>query len=346
MAHDTNNALAAILANLELAERYAPKGKAREAIARAVDAARLHAALLPLHAPEARRHAYAPEPVDVGLVVDDIASLLTRVHGGALRLETELPAQAPPARIEANLIQTVVAGLVCSLNPEPGEETILRVSAAVTGNSPRESSRTAADGGLLNISIRTKDDGGALVHAWGEVCGSGGHSLLASVVRLVSDRGGSARLSERDAGGAQIVLRLPLDGRRAAPHAMDAPCEGVHLGDGELILLVGEDAAALEQLHRRIEGLGYGVASAAGEAEALAVMDTPEAIVLLGDGAREQDVMRKLSAKHPHARTILLPGDTGGDVAGGACSRAALALALGAGAAPDQASLRTSPAKT
>lgn len=346
MAHDTNNALAAILANLELAERYAPKGKAQEAILRAVDAARLHAALLPLHAPEARRHAYAPEPVDVGLVVDDIARRLTRVHGGALRLETELPAQSLPARIEADLIQTVVAGVVCSLQPEPGEETILRVSAAVTGNSPLEPSRTAADGSVLNISIRTRDGDRTLLHAWGEPCGSGGCALLASVVRLVSDQGGSASLSERGTGGAQIVLRLPLDGRRATPHATDVPCEGVPLGDGELILLVGEDAAALEQLHRRIEGLGYGVASAAGEAEALAMTDTPEAIVLLGDGTREQDVMRKLSAKHPHARTILLPCDTGGDVAGGACTRAALALALGAGAAPDQTSLLTSPTKT
>lgn len=354
LAHDTNNALAAILANLELAERYAPQGKAQDAIGRAADAARLHAALLPLHAPDTVRHANGPEPLDVGGAVAGISRLLTRAHGGSLRLETDFAADLPPARVEAHLVDSLVAGLVCGLRPKLGEETTMRISAAVTcAPSPEPQLPSAADGSHLKISICAKDDGAALAHAWAELDGSARGGLLASVVRLVSRHGGSASLAEHEADGTQIVLRLPLH-RKPATEVTDAATGSVPLGDGELVLLAGEDGAALEQLHRRIEGLGYSVVSAAGETEALALTDTPETIVVLGSSARERDLMRQLSAKHPNARTVFVAGDaseanaagSGGLVVDRACTRAGLATALGAGLAPDQASRRTSPTKT
>ena len=147
VAHDFNNILTAIIANLEL---LAPmlddpdhRELAREAQGAAQDGAKLAAQLLAF----ARRQPLNPKPTDVGRHVAGFSEMLRRTLGEAVALELSVPTEALLAVVDGAQLQNAVLNLAINARdamPRGGQLADRDLArSASTPTTPRCTPRSA-----------------------------------------------------------------------------------------------------------------------------------------------------------------------------------------------------------
>lgn len=341
IAHDFNNLLTVILSNLELA--MMPRVGSREVtehLRRAVEAAemggRFNRRLLALAGGQEGRavtfrpdaHVAANWPIikrllsrsvdlrllpgapDVAVSMDPAeldGALLNLVvnardampSGGAIRVSTR------PVTLDADAAAAFAGGL-------PGDYICLTVSDNGAGMDA-ETLRQAQE---PFFSTKAPEKGSGLG--------------LASVAITAARAGGFMQISSKLGGGTSVSLFLPV--ARDAEGPQDAPGADLTFGNGELVLVVEDEASVREATLQRLEALGYAVIEAPDAASALAQLDAGEPVdlvlsdVTMPGGMSGFDLVAELRRSHPGVGFVLTSGRAAG--ASGAVSEAAREVEL------------------
>ncbi|RBP02318.1 PAS domain S-box-containing protein [Roseiarcus fermentans] len=295
VAHDVNNLLTVILANLELLAPQLADADLREladeAHGAAEDGARLTAQLLAF----GRRQPLDPRETDLGALVCGSADLLRRTIGPAIALDIVTPAASPltlvdPAQLQNALLS--VADNARDAMPEGGR-LILEVSSACLDADYAQMYPEVRPGryGLITVS----DTGVGMApevrrrafepYFTTKPVGDGVGLGLSMVYGFVKQSGGHIQLYSEPGRGTCVRIYLPIADDGGAEATMATEAEGPELRKGtETILLVEDDARLRRVLGRRLRGLGYSVYEAENGAAALAQLEAlPDTALVFTD---------------------------------------------------------------
>ena len=326
VAHDFNNVLTAIrgYSDLLLGEFDAsdPRVHDIEEIRRAADrGALLTRQLLAF----GQRQPVQAEPVDLNEVVRGLESLLQRLVGADVQLETVLAPAIGRIRADSGQIEQVVMNLVLNARdamPNGGTLTIetseRQMSAPARGRGARAGwyvVLAVTDSGTgMDEETRTR----VFEPFFSTKQSAQGSGLgLAIVHGIVKGSGGMIRLSSEPGAGTSVRLFFPrLDDSAAAALAADAgEARGM-----ETVLLVEDEEPVRAVLRKMLSANGYMVLEARHGRDALLVAERHRGPIhlLLTDvvmpemGGRE--LAERLTAQRPDLRVLFISGYTSDEV--------------------------------
>jgi PAS domain S-box-containing protein len=330
LAHDFNNVLTGILGHANLARRSLERGAAEESLesigqieALSLKVAELCNQLLAYSG----RGRFVVQPLDVALVVRELAGMLRVAISKKATLELELAPGLPTVSGDQTQIQQILMNLITnaseSLGDEPGTITVrltLRecdveeLAEVVPGSTQLEPG--------TYVSLVVEDTGAGmspetrarLFDPFFTTKFTGRGLGLAAVLGIIRGHHGAILLRSEEGQGSRFELLLPpCDGAPAAapPPARAAVEEGGH----GLVLLVDDEPVVRKVGTKMLELLGYEVRQAHDGAQALERLRGPE-----GDGFRfvvldltmptlsGVETLRELRQLHPQLPVILSSG--------------------------------------
>ena len=291
MAHDFNNILQVIQANLDLmkgAVNSNPAMLARlHAAAAAADrGARLTQQLLAF----ARRQPLVPQPTNVARLVTDLADLLRNSLGERIAMQLRVTDNPWNARIDPGQLENAILNLAINARdamPNGGKLTL------ETKNVTLDSIYAEANGDVRAgnyVMIAVSDTGAGIPEAIRDrvfdpffstkEVGKGTGLGLSMVYGFVKQSGGHIKVYSEVGFGTTFKLYLP---QADAPPEQSAaePLIPEMEGGGETILVVEDDPLVRAYVNTQLQSLGYKTLSAANGVEALAIVDSGAAFDLL-----------------------------------------------------------------
>ena len=285
IAHDFNNLLASVLSGLALLERRVElPDSVRPILNMTRHAAQQGADLIDRMLAFSRRQQLRPTAVHLPTLAEALEGLLGPVLGGRVRLQWRLAegvwsAQADRSQLELALMNLVInardampQGGTISLSAEnaavvssegdleAGEYVVLAVEDSGTGISPEVLAR------VLEPFFTTKE------------VGKGTGLGLSMAYGFAKQSGGTLRINSEPGRGTRVELWLP---RSLSTPATESPPEWVEpaarvgrtRGAQAELLLVDDSATLRELTATMLREHGFAVATAAGGAEALSMIE-------------------------------------------------------------------------
>ena len=289
MAHDFNNILQVIRANLDLlkgeaGDNAAMLSRVQSATAAADRGARLTQQLLAF----ARRQPLTPQPTNIARLVGDLADLMRHSLGERIGIELRLADDPWNARIDAGQLENAILNLAinardampeggtvrvevsnatldrryAALHPDvtPGPYVLVDVSDTGTGMPPEIAAQA------FDPFFTTKGDG------------KGTGLGLSMVYGFVRQSNGHIRIDSAIGQGTSIKLYLP----RTDDPVVEEPADPVNAVSGSERILVVEDS---EDVRRAVvdmlKGWGYRVEAAEDPDVAAAILERDSAFDLL-----------------------------------------------------------------
>jgi two-component system cell cycle sensor histidine kinase/response regulator CckA len=320
LAHDINNVLTAVQAHAEmlgiaLGDREDASGSLvgiRDAVGRA-------SALTRRLLAAGKARSGGPQTADLSVVSRDARSLLRRIIGEDVSVETEITSEALPVGMDESRLEQILLNLAVNARDALPQGGHVRIAVS-------------QEEGCAVLSVR--DDG---VGMTGDVLaqateaffttkpvGLGSGLGLTTVRDLVREAGGALELQSEPGRGTTVTVRLPIVAALpAVPKA--PPRHSWRRGRGELVLLVEDQGEVREMVAQMLEVIGYRVRSCSGGEAAvqLAEADPGSFDLLLSDvvmpGMSGRQVARAVRALRPDVPVLLVsgfneeePGDLGG----------------------------------
>jgi PAS domain S-box-containing protein len=295
VAHDFNNILTAIIANLEL---LAPTLKdsdqrelAEEAQGAAQDGAKLAGQLLAF----ARRQPLNPEPTNIGPLIANFSGLLRRTLGETIELRISTPQSTHPAVVDSAQLQNALLNLAINARDAMprGGQLAIEVSQVRLDADYAQMYPEVRTGRYVLITIT--DTGSGMSEEvrrrafepffTTKPTGAGTGLGLSMVYGFVKQSGGQIQLYSEPGRGTSVRVYLPLAETPEASMARAASAEAQNLPQGsETILLVEDDPRLRRVLSRRLRSLGYQVIEADNGAAAMAhLTEHPEVALVFTD---------------------------------------------------------------
>ncbi len=296
VAHDFNNHLTAIIANLEILYPRLGDTEQREYVKEALEAAQEGAKLAAQLLAFGRRQTLNPKPTDVGPLVSTFADLLRRTLGEANELRIVVVGSAHLAVVNSSQLQNALLNLTINARdamPRGGRLTIeithVRLDADYAQTYPdirtgRYVLITVTDTGTgMSEEVRRRAFEPFFTT---KPTGAGTGLGLSMVYGFVKQSGGNIQIYSELGQGTSVRVFLPLAENveaRAAPRAVEAPEAGLLQGT-ETILLVEDDPRLRRVLSKRLRSLGYDVIEADNGAAAMAQLAArPEVAMIFTD---------------------------------------------------------------
>ncbi len=289
MAHDFNNILQVIQANLDLVKSAVPNDQAALARLSAAGAAadrgaRLTQQLLAF----ARRQPLAPQPTNVARLVRDLADLLRHSLGERITIALEIAAEPWNAKIDPGQLENAILNLAinardampdggtvtvevsnatldrryAALHPDvtPGPYVLVAVNDTGTGMPPEVAAQA------FDPFFTTKRDG------------KGTGLGLSMVYGFVRQSNGHIRIDSAIGQGTSVKLYLP----RTMDPVLDLPNDtgGVESGS-ERVLVVEDNDEVRRAVVALLSGWGYRVVSAENPDVAAAILEKDSAFDML-----------------------------------------------------------------
>ncbi len=289
MAHDFNNILQVVQANLDLmkndmADNPAGLGRLRSASAASERGGRLTQQLLAF----ARRQPLTPQPTDVARLVSDLADLLRQALGERISLEFAISEGAWNAKIDPGQLENAILNLAinardalpeggtvrievsnatldrryAALHPDvtPGRYVLMEVSDTGTGMPPDVVAQA------VDPFFTTKSDG------------KGTGLGLSMVYGFVRQSSGHIRIDSAIGQGTSVKLYLPRTLDPVPETVVQAPDA---LGGSERILVVEDNDEVRQAVVDMLHGWGYRVVAVESPDVAAAVLEKDSAFDLL-----------------------------------------------------------------
>ena len=325
VAHDFNNILAAIMMNVGLLREEPGQseevtGMLKELEAEAARAASLTRQLLAF----SRRQPLQPRPVHLPELVNNLLRMLRRLLGENIVGEVRAPEGLPAVEADPGMIEQVVLNLCVNARdamPRGGRidltlAEILVDSAAVRDNPEARAGR--------HVCIQVVDNGCGMSDETRQHLfepffttkepGKGTGLGLATVYGIVRQHGGWVEVESEPARGSTFRVFLPA--LAAALAAEGLPAAGLlPRGQGEILLVVEDEATVRSMLGTTLRRFGYGVLEAANGPAALELWRNrrDEIALVLTDmvmpgGLGGVDVVKQLRADRPGLRIIAITG--------------------------------------
>lgn len=289
MAHDFNNILQVIQANLDLIKgnpETSPEtlGRLHSASAAADRGARLTQQLLAF----ARRQPLAPRPVSIARLASDMDELLRHALGERVVLEFAIARDAWNARIDPSQLENAILNLALNARdamPDGGTVRV-EVSNATLDRRYAVLHPEVTPGAYVLIAV---DDTGTgmpadvVAHAFDpffttKVEGRGTGLGLSMVYGFVRQSNGHIRIDSAIGQGTSVKLYLP----RTLDPVAQPEGEAAHPATGsERILVVEDNEEVRRAVADMLEGWGYRVVAAENPDAAAALLDKDQAFDLL-----------------------------------------------------------------
>jgi PAS domain S-box-containing protein len=280
IAHDLNNVLTIISANLDLIGESLPKGNAdlSDDLLQSKEAAQRGRALIRKLLGFSRRSKLEMKPVDVGQLVADLLGMLRRVVPANIEVSLSV-VDCDPIDADSGAIEQMLINLVTNARdamPEGGA-----IAITVGPWHMDKLFRAARPWAKLDhcLRLRVEDSGLGMDPQTVERVfepffttkphGTGTGLGMAMVYGLVKQHGGFVDVSSKAGSGSTIDLYFPFSKGSVAAPIKEQPARPVR-GGSECILLV-EDEAPIRRVARRVlEKHGYDVVVAVNGNDALA----------------------------------------------------------------------------
>ena len=292
IAHDVNNMLMVIIANLELLTSDLTDPDQRELANEARDAAqdgvKLAARLLAF----GRRQPLDPAPTEVGSLIDSFSGQLRRTLGETIELNIITPRSSNLTVVDSEQLQNALLNLAINAReamPRGGRLTVevspIRLDADYAQMYPEVRTGryvliTLSDSGVgMSPEVRRRAFEPFFTT---KPTGAGVGLGLSMVHGFVKQSGGHIQLYSEPGQGTSVRIFLPVAHASEAETAM-APDEQLpELRKGsETILLVEDDPRLRRVLSRRLRGLGYQIFEAENGAAAMAQLAAQPEIALI-----------------------------------------------------------------
>ncbi|WP_390548449.1 ATP-binding protein [Qipengyuania sp. MTN3-11] len=268
VAHDINNILAILVANLERLEDAELSDEHRRGINAMFSATDQAVTLSNQLLSFARRQALDPKPFDIADVLGGFGNLIERVLPSHIsyrsQVATDLPwVLADRARLESVLVNLVMNACDALQDQQAGEIVMTAAPAKLTDWIARK--RGIPPGDYVELVVR--DNGPGIEEKIRErvfdpfftTKGAGqGHGLgLSTAYGFMKQTGGHIEVEDSTRTGAAIRLILPI-APPASITADDAHHDVFEKGAEDHVLIVEDDASVAEALANQVHRLGMG----------------------------------------------------------------------------------------
>ncbi|MDR3436201.1 PAS domain S-box protein [Telmatospirillum sp.] len=290
VAHDFNNILTVITGTIGILTRAVEKDEQMAKIARMISTAADRGAELTRHLLAfARRQPLQPRETDVNALIVDTARLLRPTLGEQIAIDVSLDDQASHALVDPSQLTTALLNLAINARDAmPGGGKLLFETRNVHLDEHYASEHTEVQPGPY-VMVAVSDTGtGIPAEILSKVFepfftskgpGKGTGLGLSMVYGFVKQSAGHIMIYSEEGHGTTVKLYLPLATEASDLTEEDPwPDEG---SDGEMILVVEDDALVRHLVMAQLKDLGYRALACEDAAEAMAVIDTGQDIDLL-----------------------------------------------------------------
>jgi signal transduction histidine kinase len=323
VAHDFNNVLMAILANLELiGKRAAGDPKISGLVDGAVKSTERGANLTKRMLAFARRQDLKPEIVDVPALVDSMVEVLRHSLGPEIEITTECHADLPPVRIDPNQLELALLNLALNARDAMPQGGTLVVSARCEQIGEETLPGLAAG---QYVCIAESDSGTGMDEATlaraaepfftTKGAGAGTGLGLSMVEGLVAQSGGAMHINSQSGVGTTVELWLPIT--RGGEAAAVLPSQPTCTDDESSyrVLLVDDDQMVAAATAAMLEDLGHTVMQADSASVALMLLETePDIDIVVTDhampGMHGTDLARQIGRSRPDLPVVIVTGYT------------------------------------
>lgn len=322
VAHDFNNILTVILANLELAGLREVTDDLRVLLRNATDAAEMGAGftkrLLALSGGHRDR--------EQSIVIDDHIGRVWEVFQRVLNDEIAFRFHpgAKDAVVGGNAAEIDGAILNLVMNARDAQAGVgqidVRTEIVTLDAAAAAEIRGGQPGRFVRIAVRDRGTGipAEVAARLGEpfmttkAPGRGSGLGLTSVILTAERAGGFLQVDSVPGQGTEMLIYLPaldVSARPAVPASTEYP-----FGNGELVLVVEDDPMVREATLSRLEAIGYAVIEAATAEAALELIEAGEPAdlvfsdVVMPGAMSGYDLVRELRTRHPEIATLLTSG--------------------------------------
>jgi CheY-like chemotaxis protein len=307
VAHDFNNLLSVILSCVTFAQdELEPDSPVRDDIEEIGRAAERAAALTRQLLMFSRREVVRPEVLDVGPLLRDLESLLSRSLGERVTLRIACDEPLPPVLVDPSRLEQVLVNLAVNARDAMPQGGVLQIGVRAAGRGIEvtvedEGVGMAADvaGRAFEPFFTTKEPG--------EGTGLG----LATVHGIVTDSGGEIAIDSRPGAGTVVRFTLPAAEEEPAPaEHRDVP--PVPVAAGASVLVVEDQDPVRRQAVRMLEKHGYRVRQASGGEEALAAWEPVDLLLtdVVMPGMTGHELAEHAAALQPGLRVVFMSGHT------------------------------------
>lgn len=281
IAHDLNNMLAPIVMSIQLLADEVTSAEGRELLRTIEGSARRGADLVKQVLSFARGVEGERVPVELAELVRDIERLLHDTLPRHIALEVDVPPDLPPVRGDATQLHQVLLNLCVNARDAMPAGGQLRVAARAITLDAHYAVMVpdGVEGPFLRIDV--SDTGIGIAPAvldrifdpffttkpFGQGTGLG----LATVQAIVRSHGGFVNVYSEVGKGTTFRLYLPVLTGTASDIATVVPTVEMPRGNGELVLVVDDEAAIRAITRQTLEAYGYRVLLAADGEEALSL---------------------------------------------------------------------------
>jgi PAS domain S-box-containing protein len=294
LAHDFNNLLTGISGSLELLKMRMAQGRIGELdrfIVAAQGAASRAAALTHRLLAFARRQTLDPKPVSPNKLIADMAELVQRTVGPAIKVETVFAIGLWPTLCDPNQLENAILNLCINARdamPEGGRLTIETANTWLDERGARE--RDMEPGQYVAICVTDTGTGmppDVVARAFDpffttKPSGQGTGLGLSMIYGFAKQSGGQARIYSEMNAGTTVRIYLPRHhGEANAEVPQVNLAEASRASAGETVLIVDDEPTVRMLVTEVLAELGYAAIEAADGASGLKVLQSNVRIDLL-----------------------------------------------------------------
>ena len=292
VAHDFNNLLAVIQGNLELMQERAPTPEMSEMIGDALKAASRGTSLTQQLLSYSRRQPLMPQILELPNLVTELTSLLRRLLGETIEIQTRLPDRMWKIRADQHQLESALINLAVNARdamPNGGTLSIEGSNAEIDGPRP-DLAGEVTQGRYASVTV--SDTGTGMPEEVKERAlepffttkpqGKGTGLGLSQVFGFVRQSRGAMQIISTSGQGTKIELLFPaVDGPASELKPRISAAEIPMAHAGECILLVEDDEMVRSLVVRILSSLGYQTVEAEEGHEACKIIEGPARIDLM-----------------------------------------------------------------
>jgi PAS domain S-box-containing protein len=320
VAHDFNNLLTAITGSLTLAMRdVGPDARAHRWLKETDKAAWRAASLTHQLLAFSRQQLIAPRVVDLRTLVASAGSMLARMIGEDIELETRFDDEPCLVEVDPGQLEQVLLNLAANARDAMPDGGTLAIAVARAPHAPAPAGRPRVEGPVVLLTVSDTGHGmsdevrARIFEPFFTTKASGGGTGLglAMAYGAVEQNGGFIEVVSRPGSGASFRIVLP----RASGEKREARAKETEAPRGtEKVLLVEDEPAVRNVTRAQLESLGYRVIACANAAEALQVVEALSEPVdlLLTDvvmpGMNGRELAARIAERQPGLRVLFTSG--------------------------------------
>ena len=298
IAHDFNNLLAVIMGNLELLhEQLTAQPRLLDLTQQALKSVDRGANLSRRLLAFARRQPLLARPTNLNQRVLGMRDLMQRTLGSAIRVDKALATDLGMTLVDPGQFESALLNLIINARdamPRGGRLLVETANVLLDEAQVAAYQEDVRSGPYVMLAVRDSGSGmkpEVLEHVFEPFfstkdAGRGSGLGLSMVYGLVKQSGGHITIDSEPGQGSTVRLYLPrIEYQETSVLSEPSAADHAHLqGQGEILLVVEDDAAVRLFAVTALERMGYDIRQAGTAATALQILDaTPEIALLFTD---------------------------------------------------------------